>query len=206
MCFPRSLSTHLRVWFLTLLSSFVFVVADGTPDASAHEIQPAVLDFEVVDGTMRIRLVMTLESAVAGLDLQGVFDTNDTDQAEEYDRLRELDPVQMDNAFRRYWPTLQEKLTFRAGDEDFKPELLSVEIPEVGNVELPRSSLLTMEALPPEGSEPFVIGWTGDLGPLVVRDLGSEDGFTAFLQNGALTLPIPRSDAENCLFLGFFCR
>jgi hydrogenase/urease accessory protein HupE len=37
-----------------------------------------------------------------------------------------------------------------------------------------------------------VIGWDGSLGPLVIRQMGVEDGYTGYLTNGALSDPMPR--------------
>lgn len=134
-----------------------------------------------------------LEAPVAGLDLAEITDTNASDRAAEYDRLRGLGPIELEEAFLRVWPGLRAKLTFRAGAVDLQPEIAGLEIPEVGDIELPRVSTLRLRLELPPGDDGLVIGWTADLGPLVVRQRSVEGGYAGYLTSGALTDPIPRS-------------
>ncbi len=160
--------------------------------ARAHEVQPSIADVTLGPDAMTMDITMTLESPAAGIDLEGLFDTNDSERSEEYDRLRALDPLQMESAFRRVWPGIRDRITIRAGDAAVTPEIAAVEIPPVGNTELARQSVLRLTAaLPPDGSD-VVIGWDGSLGPLVLRQQGVEDGYTGYLTNGALSDPMPR--------------
>lgn len=159
---------------------------------AAHEVQPAVADVTLGPDSMEISIVTAWEAPVAGIDLEGIFNTNDAEEAEAYDRLRALDPLAFEAAFRREWPRLRDKITILAGDTPVVPEIAGFEIPPVGNTELARLSTLNLTAeLPPDGS-PVTIGWTGDLGTLVLRQVGIEDGYTGYLTNGALSDPIAR--------------
>lgn len=160
--------------------------------ASAHEVQPAVADVTLGADRMTMDIRMTLEAPVAGVDLRGLMNTNDSERSEDYDRLRALDPFQMESAFRRAWPGIRDRITIRAGDTRVEPQILAVEVPPIGNTELARLSTLRLTAaLPPDGSD-VVVGWDGSLGPLVIRQMGVEDGYTGYLTNGALSDPMPR--------------
>lgn len=160
--------------------------------ARGHEVQPAVADVTLGADRLDMEIRMPLEAPVAGIDLENLFNTNDAENSAAYDRLRALDPFQMEAAFRREWARLREKITIRAGDANIPPEIASVEIPPAGNTELPRMSVLRLTAaLPPDGSD-VEIGWTGDLGVLVLRQMGVENGYTGYLTNGALSDPISR--------------
>lgn len=185
----------LRVWCGRLLSSaftVVLAVCLLAGETRAHEVQPSVADITLAPDGADIAITLTLEAPVAGLDLENLFNTNDAENSEAYDRLRALDPVQMEAAFRREWPMLRDRITLRAGDTAIAPEIASVEIPPPGNVELPRLSVLRLTAaLPPDGSD-VVFGWDGSFGTLVVRQQGIEGGYTGYLTNGALTDPISR--------------
>jgi hydrogenase/urease accessory protein HupE len=158
----------------------------------AHEIQPSVADLTFGPDAMTMDIRLTLEAPVAGIDLEGLFDTNDAANSDDYDRLRALDPVQMEAAFRRAWPGIRDAITIRAGETPVVPEIAEVEIPPVGNADLPRMSRLRLvAALPADGTD-VVVGWEASLGALVVRQMGVEDGYTGYLTNGALSDPMPR--------------
>ncbi|NNF23225.1 MAG: HupE/UreJ family protein [Rhodobacteraceae bacterium] len=158
--------------------------------ALAHEIQPAVADLEIQDGQVEIAIDMTLEAPLAGIDLEGLEDTNDAANADRYDALRALDPEALEAAFIELWPRLRDQITLRAGDGDLAIELRGVDIPPVGNPELARMSQVRIGAALPPGDAAVIFGWDAALGALVVRQIGVEDGYTGYLTNGALSDPI----------------
>ena len=193
---PTLLSVfRLRVMLVALLSTLLAVT-----HARAHEVQPGVMDIEIGEDTMTAFIEWTLEAPIAGVDLAEIEDTNASDKAEEYDRLRALEPAQLEEAFRAAWPELSEKLNFLAGETSLSPELVGVTIPEVGNVELPRTSTVELALPLPGDNSPIVIGWTDDLGPLIVRQRTVEGGYAGFLTPGDTTDPIPRTGASDQTF------
>ncbi|NNE87768.1 MAG: HupE/UreJ family protein [Silicimonas sp.] len=177
-----------RVVFCALLSTLAMLTS-----LRAHEVQPSVMDLELQANTAQMFIEWSIEAPAAGLDLDGVTDTNATDNADDYDRLRALEPAALENAFRAIWPELQSKIIIRAGDAQITPELVGVTIPDVGDVELARISTIELSAALPPGDDPLVIGWTADLGPLIVRQRTIENGYQGYLASGDMTDPIPRS-------------
>ena len=158
------------------------------------------MDLEIQGDVARMFIEWSIEAPVAGLDLDGVTDTNATENAEEYDSLRALEPAALENAFRAIWPDLQQKFTVRVGDADVTPDLVSVEIPEVDDLELPRFSTVELTAALPPGTAPLVIGWTADLGTLIVRQRNVEGGYQGYLASGDLSDPIPREGGSTQSF------
>lgn len=158
--------------------------------ALAHEIQPAVADLELQDSQVEIAIDMTLEAPLAGIDLEGLENTNDAANSDRYDALRALDPEALEAAFNELWPGLRDQITLRAGGSDLEIELRGVEIPPVGNPELARMSRMRIGAALPPGETAVIFGWDAALGALVVRQIGVEDGYTGYLTNGALSDPI----------------
>lgn len=179
-----------RVVLGLLLSTLVAVAA-----ARAHEIQPTVADVTVGADEVEIRLEWVLESPVAGLDLEGIENTNAAANADEYDRLRALPPEDLAAAFREAWPRIADSMPLRAGDALLKPEIRRIEVPPVGDLQLPRLSIVEIAAPLPAGDAPVVLSWPAGFGPLVVRQAGVEDGYAAFLPAGGDSAPIPRSVA-----------
>ena len=160
--------------------------------ATAHEVQPSVADVTLEGETATVALDWVIEAPVAGLDLEGIANTNDAEGSEVYDTLRTLGPDALSEAFRDAWDDIRGQITAEVGGTPLELSLREVRVPEVGNVETPRISEVTLTAALPEGGEGLVFGWDGALGPLVVRQAGVEDGYAAFLENGRLSDPIPR--------------
>ncbi len=155
------------------------------------------MDVRVSPERVEIKAEWMIEAAVAGLDLANLEDTSGADNDDEYDRLRALEPDALAEAIRAAWPTISAQFVLNAGDTGVVPELVDVDIPEVGNTEIARISTLTLAATLPEGDAPIVIGWTPELGALVVRQIGVEDGYADFLTPGSLSDPIPRTGSAD---------
>ncbi|NNE79638.1 MAG: HupE/UreJ family protein [Silicimonas sp.] len=181
-------SIRLKVILAALLSSLLVLTA-----ARAHEVQPGVMDIEMVEDKLEIFVEWIIEAPVAGIDLEGLEDTNASDQEDEYLRLRALDPAAMEDAFRAAWPGLRDKFFIMAGDVRLTPELTSISIPAPGDIELARTSTIELTAILPPGNDPITIGWAADLGPLIVRQRTIEDGYAGYLTAGQISDPIPRT-------------
>lgn len=180
----------LKVMLAVMVSSLGLLT-----DARAHEVQPTVMDVLISDESVEITAEWMIEAPVAGLNLTDLADTSDAENDAEYDRLRSLPPAEMEDALRAAWDGIAAKVHVSTGDTKQVLTLDQVEIPEIGNVELPRLSTLKLSAALPPGDDPVVIGFAPDLGPLVVRQAGVEAGYAAFLTSGTLSDPIPRQGA-----------
>lgn len=175
----------LIVWLSTLTALI---------PARAHEVQPGILDFTVSDNTVGITLEWMIEAATSGLNLQTLQNTQDAENDSEYDRLRALEPAAMQDAFTAIWPSLADRINVLDGDTRLPLTLNSVQVPPVGNLDLPRMSTVTLSA-PLAGAGPLTIGWDPSLGPLVVRQSGVENGYAAFLTPGQTSDAIPLEGA-----------
>ena len=197
MSFLQSISGK-RVVFAPALSTIwaalLLALAMLSSPVSAHEVQPSVLDITLSGDTADLTIDATIEPFIAGIDLDGLEDTNASAQSDENDRLRALPPAELEAAFREAWPDLQSRIGLTVDGQDVPLELGEVTVPEVGNTELPRVSTFTATAQLPEGDAPVVIGWSPDLGGVAVRQQGEgQDGYTAYLASGGETADIPRT-------------
>lgn len=182
----------VRVILAWLVSSLVLINS-----AAAHEVQPGVMDVEISGDTLDLYVEWILEAPIAGLDLEGVADTNEAEGAEEYDRLRGFEPEALEAAFTEVWPELKDKITVNAGDAPLELNVADVDVPEVGDVELARTSTVHLTAALPADGTPLVIGWSADLGPLVVRQRNVDGGYAGYLVSGALSDAIPREGGSD---------
>ncbi|MEO1155092.1 MAG: hypothetical protein AAFX59_14695 [Pseudomonadota bacterium] len=121
--------------------------------AHAHEVRPAISNLTIADGAVTIDIEMALEAPLAGIDLDGLSNTNDAENAELYDTLRALGPAALEAELRAAWPALQRSITLMAGETPVEPQLEGVTVPEIGFVESARPSVLRLSgALPDDGT------------------------------------------------------
>ena len=122
--------------------------------ASAHEIRPAIADVAVGETRVEISIRVTLESMIAGINLDGLDDTNNAPEAALYDSFRAMEPAVLEAALRRAWPRIAQGIVIETAGQTVLPEIVSVAVPAVGDIELPRDSTLVLTAELPEGDDP----------------------------------------------------
>ncbi len=128
---------------------------------------------------------MNAEAFIAGINLDAVTDTNETDLSDRYDALRALTPEALADRLRAVWPDLSAGIWLRAGDTAVPLILEQVEVGEIGNVELPRRTTLTLRGAVPAGASVLVLGWGAGFGELVLRQQGVDDPYTGYIMGGA---------------------
>lgn len=160
------------------------------PAARSHEVLPSITDMMVVNGSLEFEVQANLEGFVAGIDLSDVDDTGEAAEAETYDALRGLEPGDLEQRFWAFWPRMADQIVIRAGGHDLEPELTEVEIPEVGNLDLVRASVLRFRAPLPQGATAVQVGWAPPLGVLVLRQQGVEEPYDGYLEGGTISPPI----------------
>lgn len=185
----------MRVTAARLVSSLIAVTFLAN-FAAAHEVQPAIADLTITGERLELQIAATLEPMIAGVDLDGLLNTNASDRADESDALRALSPQELDLQVRRWFPRFAANLRIFSGNERVTPALMAVDIPPVGDVTTPRMSRLFLRAELPDGAAPITIGWAPEYGGLVLRQQGgdSEEAYTAFLRGGEESAPVSRTE------------
>lgn len=194
MIFFRRCLFPVNLAGLPLVSSILLILAWLSTSASAHEVQPSVADALISGDTLEISVEASVEPFIAGVDLDGLLDTNNSARSDEVDRLRALDPQPLEAAFTDFWPDMASKLSVTVDGAPVPLDLTSFETEEVGNPELPRLSSFRLSGDLPQNDSPVVIGWTADLGTLVLRQTSdAPNAYVGYLQGGTLSDPIPRT-------------
>lgn len=171
----------------------VLAITIGT--ATAHEIRPTIADVEVRQDEIALSLRIALEPLIAGIDLSAVDDTDNAPEAAIYDRLRALGPEALEAALRDAWPRVSQGLLLVVDGERLTPEIAGVQIPAVGDLDLPRDSILAVVAPLPPGQAGVAIGVAPGWGTFIPRQIGGgEDAYEGFLAGGELTPPLPRAE------------
>ncbi|WGW02834.1 HupE/UreJ family protein [Tropicibacter oceani] len=149
--------------------------------ALAHEVRPAIGDLSTAEGTLTLTLELNAEALLAGVDLEGVSDTNETDGSDDVDALRALPPQDIEQRLRAQSPDLVTAMALRADGAPVDLGLVAVQVPEVGDTDLPRDTRLTFQAALPGGTEAVDMQWPARYGTLILRQVGVEDGYTGYL-------------------------
>ena len=206
MSFLLLFLTKLRL--LGVMSSIALLCALSAPVA-AHEVRPAVADVRVSADQVDIDLTHTIEAMVVGLNLAGVEDTNDTPEAAQYDAARAMAASELAAVFDARWDQI--RTTFNITLEDgtvLLPALVEVQVPEVGDVDIPRDSVVKIRADLPAGDAAVRVGWGAENGPLIVRQIAPEstDPYSTYLDNGGQSDPLPRIGAAQISGVQEFTR
>lgn len=176
---------------LALSMALIFTISGG---ARAHEIRPTIADVEITAEQVTMTLRITLETLLAGIDLDSVQDTNDAPEAAIYDSLRALGADRLETALRTDWPRISQGFLIDVDGARLVPEIVSVAIPAPGETDLPRDSILTIRAALPPGEAGVRLGLAPGYGSFVPRQMGgSTDAYEGFLTGGELTPELPRA-------------
>ncbi|MCF2870639.1 HupE/UreJ family protein [Octadecabacter sp. G9-8] len=178
MAWARAVSMAAFIW-ITLASA-----------VAAHEVLPTIGDMEVIDGQITFRLEGNFESIVAGIDLDGLEDTEAAPEAEAYDALRALEPDAFMAQFDANWPQMADAIGVIVDGTPVALELTSLEVPAVGDVEVVRQSVVTFAADIAADAQSVQIDWPAEYGVLVLRQMGVDAGWDGYLSGGGLTDPV----------------
>ena len=156
--------------------------------AWAHEVRPAFMDVTVGD-VLTLEIALNAEAILAGVDLSGLADTNDSPEARSYDALRALPPDALAERFEAAFPRFAEGLILEGAGP---PELRSVAVLPEPDGAAARDTRVTIAA--PLASDAPRVGWAEPYGEVIVRQVDAgEEAFNALLPGGASTPPLPRA-------------
>ena len=172
---------------LTVLLALLWPVV-----AASHEVVPAIGDFSVApDGTLTLSLAVNGEALVAGVDLDGLADTSESEADTEVDALRALPPADLETRLRDIAPGMATALNLTADGAPVDLAATGFTIDPVGDVALPRISQIVFTGLIPSETQDIALTWPRGYGDLVLRQQGVDTPYTGYLAGGQDSGPIP---------------
>lgn len=168
-------------------AAMLLVCLPGAP-AQAHEVQPAIANFSVDGDTLRLELVLSLESYLSGVDLDGLADMDRAEGTEAYEALRALPPEALAARVPGLIARWSQVPLVRFGDAPAALSIESLSVPEVGNPELLRSAEMVVTA--PVGGPLVRFEWPRGAGVIVLRQEPVRQPYTGFLRGGDRSPPI----------------
>jgi len=140
-----------------------------------------VADVSIQASPTRLSLRVNLEAIVAGIGPEHQ-DTKESLQAAHYANLRTFTPDELSATFVPMQDTFLAGIDIRDADGvPLAAKLHSVNIPSIGDIRLPRDSLIVLHI--PEASRGFSWQWDKQFGALIIRDENPK-GFSQLLSAG----------------------
>jgi len=174
-------------FFLTKTGNvfFIFAIIFSLKVAAvkAHEISPSILDLSISSNVVQLKLRLSVEAILADVNLSETDNTNFSQNSFKYDELRNLNPEEIKNYFSNRWSDLAPLIQVNQSGRALELNFSELSVPEIGNLELTRISHLYIEA-ELKNTDPISFSWDPKFGPVVVRQMGVQNGITQFLQNG----------------------
>ena len=170
----------------------MLLLALAAAGARAHEVRPALAEISFPDGRWQIAFIVNLEQLIAGIGPEHE-DTSDSPMAATYDEFRAMPPDALKEEFAGFQPRFLSGVHVAFDGVEAAPELVALTVPAVGDLDMPRDSFVTVGGPLPEGAETVSFSWDRSFGTIVFRTEYNEagEGFSAYLQPGSLSEPIP---------------
>jgi len=183
-----SVYRHRRVFRLVIAGLFSLVL---TGHARGHTINPAVATVTFGAGSeIRLDIRTNVEALLARIGPEHA-DTRDSPNAGRYDRYRAMPPVSLAREFDAFLPEFIGRLDVRIDGQRLRLEFSGIEIPEVGDVELARNSVIRLKGRLPGDAAEFSWNYPEDYGSSVLRIQreGRDDMQAVWLQPGEASEP-----------------
>ncbi len=165
----------LLIWLMSSLATIT----------TAHEVTPTIANLYVKDGQAVLELRLNVEAFLAEIDLDGVADTDNTDQSGQYDALRALEPDALRPVVTDGMAVIMSGFTLNVDGTPLPMSFETMQLQPAGNVDLPRASDLTFIADMPANAQNFRLDWAQGNGEIVLRQQGVDDPYTGYINGGA---------------------
>lgn len=174
-----------------LLVAMLACLAFSLPaqSARAHEVLPAIASFLVEDQKLQLSIRADIDAIMAGLDLSSTEGGADP-QDGTYEALLALPAKEIAARFVAFWPSMADQVLIQVDGVEQLGVLTSVVPPESDVQGLSRSFTVNLIADLPAGARTVSIGWAEPLGPLVLRQNGTEAPYDGYLEPGEISPPI----------------
>ena len=164
-------------------------------NVTAHEAIPTIATVTVERDAVDLKVRFMSEAYLAGIDLSQFSFMNDSEQSDDYDRLRGLDVSDLTAEFNTAWPNLSNDIQIIQNGQPLALSLITLTVDDIDNDEIARYSVATISGAI-TGSGPITVQFPKSLGEVVVRQEGVENPLTQLLDAGTVSDPIMAAGLE----------
>ncbi len=179
-----------------LLGCLVLVLANPSV---GHEMTPATVDITINENkVVDVKILHSLESMIAQLGFEHE-DTTDTEGIKKYQELRALSSEELRTEFEKFVDKFSQEISVKnEAGVALKFKALSVNIPSIGDVKLPRESVIEMRFVIDTDDVSLSWQWPKIYGDAIVRAASytGELNYAALLAPGQKSGAIPLGDAS----------
>jgi hypothetical protein len=158
---------------------------------TAHEIRPAVVDVHLqVDGNYQVALQVNMEAVLAGVSPVH-SDTNESPNAESYNRLRALPARKLEERIRAFWPQYRDGMRLDFDGVRSAPDLAALDIPEPGDLARARLTTVRLTGNIPPGAKTLRWTYAPQYGGSVLRLHRAGGVIAAWIREGEASATYP---------------
>ena len=172
---------------------FGFLLCLCALPVSAHEIRPAVVDVHLQsDGNYIVALQVNMEAVLAGVSPKH-SDTNESPNAESYNRLRALPARKLEERIRAFWPQYRDGLRLDFDVVRSVPDLAALDIPEPGDLARARLTTVRLTGSIPPGAKTLRWTYAPQYGGSVLRlhRAGDSEVIATWVREGEVSATYP---------------
>lgn len=191
---------HMRLFsmdtpILRLITITYLMIFGTISNVAAHEAIPTIATVTVERDAVDLKVRFMSEAYLAGIDLSQFSFMNDSEQSDDYDRLRGLDVSDLTAEFNTAWPNLSNDIQIIQNGQPLALSLITLTVDDIDNDEIARYSVATISGAI-TGSGPITVQFPKSLGEVVVRQEGVENPLTQLLDAGTVSDPIMAAGLE----------
>ena len=187
--------SFLKIFLHISFLSFLIYYA-GIFHSRAHEIQPIIADVSIIEDQVQVDLSINIEIALSEIDASLVTDTNDSENTDVYDGLRQLNTEKLKTEIRNNAHVFLDKVKLLVNDARLPMNITGISVEDGVDLSLPRRTTMKLMANLPSNDAPIVVGFDKTLGAFAIRQqdpsIDPDDLYTDFIDAGQFSQPIPR--------------
>ena len=159
--------------------------------SAAHEIRPAVVDVHLqADGTYQVALQVNMEALLAGVSPTH-SDTNESPNAESYNRLLALPARKLEERIRAFWPQYRDGVHLDFDGVRSATQLTSLDIPESNDLARARLTTVRLTGSIPPGAKTLRWTYAPQYGGSVLRLHRADGVIAAWVREGEASATYP---------------
>ncbi len=172
---------------LIFFKIFIFILF-FIKSSYAHELRPAIANLNIYEEdnitNANLSIQLNLEAIIAGIETKH-SNTEDSEKSEEYKDLRRMNPVILLNQFNSKIKNFGNKINLTSNISNLNLTLISVVIPEVGNTDIIRDTIVTFD-IQNIKEERFKFYWDKNLGSIILRinSIHNKPLYTELIEGG----------------------
>jgi len=170
---------------LMFFKIFIFILF-FIKSSYAHELRPAIANLNIYEKdniiNANLSIQLNLEAIIAGIETKH-SNTEKSEKSGEYQDLRKMSPAILLNQFNSKIKNFSNKINLISNNSILDLTLISVVIPEVGNTNIIRDTIITFD-IQNIKEEQFKFSWDKNLGSIILRinSINNEPLYTELIE------------------------